>query len=162
MTTTGSVRPGHENWTVMDTPRAPDVRTMTRVADASTAYALFRLTLGFTMLMHGISKLVTGLPRFVGGMMRLFQPTLLAPWATRAFATVLPFVELAIGVLLVLGLATRFALVLGMALMCALIFGTSLVGQSAIVTQELLYAAAFAAMLAVAKWNRFGLDSWSR
>ena len=44
----------------------------------------------------------------------------------RLMATVIPIVEVAIGALLLLGLATRWVLAVGVALVCLLIFGSAL------------------------------------
>jgi thiosulfate dehydrogenase [quinone] large subunit len=132
------------------------------VGEVSAGYALFRVALGFDMLLHGVARFVMGLPKFVEGMVGAFQAAILPSWTVRVFATVLPFIALAMGVLLVIGLATRWASVAGVALMCALIFGTALQGKWDVVTQQLFYAAAFSGLLAAAKWNRFAVDSRRR
>ena len=126
--------------------------------DAPLAYALFRVALGFDMLMHGVSRLIAGPAAFAATLVRDFQATILPPALVQAFATALPFAELALGVLLVAGLATRWALMAGVALMCALMFGTALQGKWDVVTQQLLYAAAFSGLVAAARWNRYSLD----
>jgi thiosulfate dehydrogenase (quinone) large subunit len=132
-------------------------------ADGIVAFVLFRVLLGFDMLMHGVARFVTdGLPKFVGMTVHEFAATILPAWMVGAFATAIPFVELTIGALLTVGLATRWALVLGVALMGALIFGNALLGKWEIVTQELVYGAGFCALLATAKWNRFALDARRR
>ena len=122
------------------------------------AYALFRVALGLDMLMHGVSRLLVGPTAFAGSLVRDFQATILPPALVRPFATVLPFAELALGALLLAGLATRWALMAGVALMCALMLGTSLQGKWDVVTQQLLYAAAFSGLLAGARWNRYSVD----
>lgn len=130
-----------------------------KIRDGSAAYVLFRAALGLDMLMHGISRLITGLPKFTDGMVHEFQPTILPAVLVRIAATAIPFAELAIGALLLLGLAMRGVLAAGVAFMCLLIFGAALLAKWDIVTQQLIYAAAFSALLATARWNRFGLDT---
>jgi thiosulfate dehydrogenase [quinone] large subunit len=128
------------------------------IGDRSAAYVMFRMALGFDMFMHGASRLISGWPSFVEGLVREFQATILPSWTVRAMATCIPFVEVAIGVLIVVGFATRWCLAAGVALMCALIFGSALQGKMDVVTQQLLYAGAFSALLATARWNRFSID----
>jgi thiosulfate dehydrogenase [quinone] large subunit len=55
-----------------------------------------------------------------------FQHTVLPIWQVRAFATVIPFLEFTIGLLLVAGVALRSTLVAGAVLMLALEFGTAI------------------------------------
>jgi thiosulfate dehydrogenase (quinone) large subunit len=133
-----------------------------KIGDASAAYVLFRVALGLDMLMHGVSRFITGLPRFVDGLVHDFQSTILPSAMVRLTATVIPFVEVAIGALLLLGLATRWVLAAGVAFVCLLIFGSALQGKWDIVTQQLIYAAAFSGLLATARWNRFAVDTGLR
>ena len=130
-----------------------------KIGDASAAYVLFRVALGLDMLMHGVSRFITGLPGFADGMVHDFQATILPSAMVRLVATVIPFVEVAIGALLLLGLATRWVLAAGVAFVCLLIFGSALQGKWDIVTQQLIYAGAFSGLLATARWNRFAVDT---
>ena len=74
--------------------------------DRRLAYLLLRLTLGINILFHGAVRLPV-LDAFAEG-------------------TVQPFLETAIGLLLIVGLWTRWALVAGALLIAALVFGTAL------------------------------------
>ena len=77
----------------------------------------------------------------------------------RAFALVIPFWEPVVGVLLVLGLWTRWALVAGALLIAALVFGTSLRGDYTVLSEQLIYALIFFVLLLFrARHDRFGLD----
>jgi thiosulfate dehydrogenase [quinone] large subunit len=125
----------------------------------SAAYLMFRMALGFDMFMHGASRFIAGLQTFVDGLVRDFQATILPSWTVRALATSFPFVEVVIGLFFVVGFATRWALAAGLALMCVFFFGTALQGKTDVVAQQLLYAAAFSALLATVRWNRFAIDT---
>jgi thiosulfate dehydrogenase [quinone] large subunit len=80
----------------------------------------------------------------------------------RISAIIIPPVELLIGVLLILGLWTRFALVLGSLEMCALIAGTSLLMQWEIVAIQLAYAFFFFILLRHCQSNELSVDGWIR
>ncbi len=63
------------------------------------------------------------------------------------------------GVLLVLGLWTRWALVAGALLIAALVFGTSLRGDYTVLSEQLIYAWIFFVLLLFrVRHDRFGLD----
>ena len=93
-------------------------------SDQALTYALLRLTLGVTMLVHGANRIAVGVQQFAAGIDRDFAHTFLPASMVHLFALTLPFFEAAIGVLLVTGLLTRFALVLGA--LITLVFGMTL------------------------------------
>jgi thiosulfate dehydrogenase [quinone] large subunit len=69
-----------------------------------------------------------------------FEATVLPRALVVIFALSLPYLELVIGVLLILGAALRPALIAGALLMAALMFGTALQGNWDVLGIQVLYA----------------------
>ena len=105
------------------------------------AYVLFRLLTGLDFFGHGFARIFTGshLPGFAQGMVKNMASTPLPASLTLATGYVVPCVELVIGVLLLLGLFTRFALTLAFLLMFVLLFGITLKQDWNVATQQLTY-----------------------
>ena len=126
--------------------------------DADLGYSLLRVTMGLNFLVHSFGRW-RNLEHFVDGVVAEFADTPLPVWSVRAFAFAIPFWEPVVGILLVLGLWTRWALVAGAVLIAALSFGTSMRGDYTVLTQQLVYALIFFVLLLFrARHDRFGLD----
>src|SRR5678816_2458515 len=83
-------------------------------SDGSLAYGLFRFTFGLNIMMRGIVRIALGLPAFQTYMLTQFKDVPVMPPAFLVpFASVLPFVETLIGLLILIGYQTRLALVAG-------------------------------------------------
>ena len=121
------------------------------------AYALLRVTMGLMFLFFGIGKFTAGIGNFAAGLQQNFAGKLPSVLLT-PFAYILPFAEVAIGLLLLLGLLNVFGLILGGILMIALTFGMVLQGQAATVANNVLYSVVFFLLLWFADYNRFSLD----
>jgi thiosulfate dehydrogenase (quinone) large subunit len=126
--------------------------------DQELALALFRFTLGVNFFMHGGVRLFGNLNKFIAGTTAQFQNSVLPAPFVQVFATTLPLIELALGILLVLGLFTRLALVVGALLMTSLIFGMGLLQKWDVVGLQMTYAIAFFLLLFFHIPNRFSLD----
>jgi thiosulfate dehydrogenase [quinone] large subunit len=126
------------------------------------AYFLLRLTLGVNILMHGLSRILSGLSPFVAGMMKQFASTPLPPPLVHVFAYVLPWSELFIGVAILLGLWTRPALVLGALEIVVLTFGIALTQNWPTAAIQMTYAVVYAILLAFADYNRWSVDGWRK
>ena len=126
--------------------------------DYVLAFFTLRLALGINDLMHGVTRIFmgAGLGGFLNFAQNQFKDTPLPVWQVRSFSTVVPIAELAIGVLLILGLWTRWTLVLAAVLMWGIIFGTAIRGDWQIVFLQMFYSLLYALML---MWRRY--DSWS-
>ena len=130
-----------------------------RRSDAALAYALFRFTFGLNLMMRGVVRIAIGLPAFQTYMLTQFKdvpvmpPSFLVP-----FATVLPFVETLIGLLILVGFQTRTALVAGTLMITALTFGTMMRQDFTIAWLQLDYAIAFFLLLALRSWNLISVD----
>ena len=142
----------------MDSHATTDPRS-----DAAIAYALFRFTFGINIMMRGVVRIALGNAAFVGYMLKQFetvpvmQPAFLVP-----FATVLPYIETVIGLLILLGFQTRTALMAGSLMITALTFGTMLRSDFTIAWLLLTYAIAFFLLLALRSWNVISIDGMMR
>jgi thiosulfate dehydrogenase [quinone] large subunit len=104
------------------------------------AYALVRTVMGVLFLLNGLLKISGGLENFRLTLRESMADTLLPMALVSAFGTVLPFVELGLGVLLLLGLFTAEVLLATGALMVVLTFGTVLQAQDAsVVANNVFY-----------------------
>jgi thiosulfate dehydrogenase [quinone] large subunit len=126
--------------------------------DRALARSLLRVTLGINLIVHGLVR-VPKLSGFAAGMARDFEPTIVPTGLVHAFALLLPFAEAALGGLIAIGLFQRAALALGALLIAALVFGTALLQHWDILTQQMVYALIYAALLATRSWDRWSLDS---
>lgn len=128
--------------------------------DRRLAYLMFRLSLGMTILIHGVVRIFgSGVDEFASKTTSLFAGTPLPAPLVHAFLTVLPFAEFILGGLIVLGLFTRWALTLGGLLTAALIFGTSLRSDWPTVGIQLTYSIAYYFLLLHRSDNGFSIDS---
>jgi len=138
----------------MDSPVATD-----RHSDAALAYALFRLTFGVNVMMRGVVRIALGSPGFIAYMLKQFEAVPVMPPAFLVpFATVLPYVETLIGLMILVGFQTRTALIAGSLMITALTFGTMLRQDFTIAWLQLDYAIAFFLLLALRKWNVISVD----
>src|SRR5579859_7335951 len=87
------------------------------------AYAILRVTLGGVFLFYGVGKFVVGLAATAQWFQDGFAKTWLPPASVYAFSLALPFFEVTIGVLLILGLFTRYAAAVAGLLIMALTIG---------------------------------------
>jgi thiosulfate dehydrogenase [quinone] large subunit len=126
--------------------------------DYSVAYALLRAFLGVNIAMHGISRILMGVGVFAGGIERQFAATVLPHFAVAAFAHALPWAEASIGLLILFGAATRYALAAGALLMIALTFGSNLHQDWQVAGLQLIYAIAYALLIAFQRYNSLSLD----
>jgi thiosulfate dehydrogenase [quinone] large subunit len=140
-------------------PSAPPRSSPT--VDRKLGYLVLRFNLGLSIFMHGLSRL-PHLQVFADGLVKMFADTALPAMLVRAFGLALVFVEVAVGLLLLLGLWTQEALLVGSAAMVLLVFGTALRSDWNIVAIQLLYALIYAVLLAAREHNAYSLDALIR
>jgi thiosulfate dehydrogenase [quinone] large subunit len=129
--------------------------------DYLLAYTTLRLALGINELIHGVTRIfIGGMSAFLTLTQTQFQNTPLPVWQVRAFATVVPYCELIIGILLLLGLWTRWALALAAVLMVGIIFGTGMRGDWQIVFLQMFYSLLYSLMLMWRRYDGWSLDAW--
>jgi thiosulfate dehydrogenase [quinone] large subunit len=126
--------------------------------DRKVAYLLLRFTLGLSIFMHGLVRL-PHLSAFADGLAKLFAETFLPAAIVRAFGVSLVFVETIVGLLILLGLWTRWSLLLGALTMAALVFGTALRSDWDTLAIQLLYAFIYSALIAAREHNTYSVDA---
>ncbi len=131
------------------------------LTNAEWAFVTGRWLLGVAFLSHLLVRLPK-LAAFQAGLLKQFAGTALPAALVGPYALALPFVEGAIGLLLLIGLLTRPALVAAMLVLMSLVFGSSLLEQWATVGTQLLYGLYIFALLLHVQHNRLGLDRVGR
>ena len=86
------------------------------------AIHLLRISFGINYFFHGVVRL-PNLDKFVAGMQKTFQDTLLPDFLVTPLAYVIPFAEIIIGLLLLLNKFTRETLIATFVLMNILVMG---------------------------------------
>ncbi|MGD0134002.1 MAG: DoxX family membrane protein [Bryobacteraceae bacterium] len=128
--------------------------------DRQLAYAVFRLTLGINILVHGAGRIFgPGAEAFATTTAAEFSKTALPAGLVHAFLFVLPFAELVLGTLTTLGLFTRWALTLGGLMIATLVFGTALRSDWNTVGVQMIYAITYYFLLVHRSSDRFSLDT---
>jgi thiosulfate dehydrogenase (quinone) large subunit len=123
----------------------------------STSYLLIRLAIGMSAFGHGVVRLFK-LSGFSRGMVATFQKSYIPEALVVPFSYILPFAELIVGLLLLIGLFTREAAIAGAVLMILLIFGsTSIENWDAIPTQ-LIHIAFLVVVLQFLPSNSYAVD----
>jgi thiosulfate dehydrogenase [quinone] large subunit len=120
-------------------------------------YTVLRLSIGMSMLIHGIVRLPK-IEAFTQATLKLFASAPLPAFAVAFFARATPSVEFVIGLLVLFGLATRFGLTLGGIWMVALIFGSTLIEKFDLVGIQLLYSLIFFLLLQNLEQNTLSID----
>ena len=135
-----------------------------RYSDAAIAYAILRLSFGVNIMLHGVSRLLAGRAGFLAYLNHYFEHTPLLPHSLLpVFGMVLPPVEGALGLLILLGLATRFSLIAGGLVMTVLVFGTNLAQDWNVAGLQLLYCYLYYYLLAHRRaLNSLSVDRWLR
>jgi len=131
-------------------------------SDAIWAYTILRVSFGANIMLHGVSRLLMGHAAFLAYLTHYFEKTTVIPASTLpAFATVLPWVETTLGLLLVIGLATRFALIAGALVITCLVIGTNLAQDWLVSGLQLIYAFLYYYLLMHREENRYSVDALS-
>lgn len=132
--------------------------TTEKTTDRNLAYLFLRVFLGINIAVHGASRIYTGVAGFATELVSQFAKTPLPSRMVYFFGVSLPFGEAVIGVLIFLGLWSRLAYCAGFLLMIALTFGSTLRQDWTAAGWQLLYAFAYAALLAFREHNRYSVD----
>ncbi|MDF2434257.1 MAG: thiosulfate dehydrogenase (quinone) large subunit [Mucilaginibacter sp.] len=120
-------------------------------------YLLARLPIALSFFGHGLVRM-TKLETFSNGMVNQFSKSLLPQGMVLQFSHLLPFLELITGILLLLGIFTRFTLVLGAVIMMVLIFGSCMIEAWEAVFTQLIYGAYLALLFNFTNYNRISID----
>jgi thiosulfate dehydrogenase [quinone] large subunit len=139
------------------------VPATSRSSDAVIAYTILRVSFGANIMLHGVSRIVMGHAAFLAYLTHYFEKASYIPVSMLSlFATVQPWVELILGLLLVIGLATRFSLIAGGLVIMALVFGTNLAQDWLVSGLQLIYAFLYYYLLVHLDQNRYSIDGMRR
>lgn len=128
-----------------------------RPRDVITAYTFLRIVLGVNFFNHGFTR-IGNVPGFADSMVQRFQDTFIPEVLVRVQSLLVPPIELIVGLLLTLGLATQGALVTGFGLMIVLMYGITLLQEWETATSQLVYCLVFFLLIAGNSFNTFSLD----
>ncbi len=132
----------------------------TKASNVVIAYTILRLSFGANILLHGLSRLLNGRAAFLAYLTHYFEHAhLISQGMLPAFAAVLPWVETILGLLLVLGLFSRFTLIVGALVMTGLVIGTNLAQDWLVSGLQLPYCFIYYYLLIHLEQNTVSLDS---
>ena len=135
------------------------VPAIARSSDAVIAYTILRVSFGANIMLHGVSRIVMGHAAFLAYLTHYFEKASYVPVGMLSiFATVQPWVELILGLLLMVGLATRFSLIAGGLVILSLVIGTNLAQDWLVSGLQLIYAFLYYYLLAHLDQNRYSID----
>jgi thiosulfate dehydrogenase [quinone] large subunit len=135
------------------------VPATSRSSDAVIAYTILRVSFGANIMLHGVSRIHMGHAAFLAYLTHYFEKvSYFSPSMLSAFATVQPWVELILGLLLMIGLATRFSLIAGGLVILSLVIGTNLAQDWLVSGLQLIYAFLYYYLLVHLDQNRFSID----
>ena len=135
------------------------VPATSRSSDAVIAYTILRVSFGANIMLHGVSRIVMGHAAFLAYLTHYFEKASYIPVSMLSvFATVQPWVELILGLLLMIGLATRFSLIAGGLVVMCLVFGTNLAQDWLVSGLQLIYAFLYYYLLVHLDQNRYSID----
>lgn len=123
------------------------------------AYLILRLTMGINMLTHGIARMLN-LEGFNSWMIGQFSNTILPEFMVSISSYMIPFTELILGILLILGLFTARALLVGGLLIVLLVFGSGLQENWNVMSSQMIYAIFFFILSYFIELNRFSIDKF--
>ena len=130
-----------------------------RSGTAPLAYSILRVAFGANIFLHGLSRLLNGRAAFLAYLNHYFEHAHLVPTGLLpAFGAVLPWVETILGLLLLLGLFSRFALIAGALVMIALVIGSNLAQDWEVAGLQLIYCFIYYYLLARIDLNAYSLD----
>jgi thiosulfate dehydrogenase [quinone] large subunit len=123
-------------------------------------YALLRAVVGVNLMMHGVSRMISGPGEFAAKLVMQFEHAPLPTWSVWLFGLILPAIEGLLGLLILVGLRTRAALVAASLLIMLLTFGSSLLQDWSIVGTQLTYALAYFVLIFLHQHDGWSIDAW--
>ena len=130
-------------------------------SDLALAHLGLRLLIGVNFFNHGFTR-IGNIPGFVEETVKTLAGSYFPEPLVRINAFLVPIIELVVGILITLGLATRLALVVTFGLMVMLMMGVTSVQNWQAAGSQLVYGIVLFILLATCQYNIFSLDSWRR
>lgn len=138
-----------------------EAASTSKTSNAVIAYTILRLSFGANILLHGLSRILNGRPAFLAYLNHYFEHAHLVPAGMLpVFGAILPWVETTLGLLLMLGLFTRFALIAGGLAMLVLVIGTNLAQDWIVSGLQLIYVFIYYYLLVHIDENGVSVDHW--
>ena len=132
-----------------------------KASDIVIAYTILRLSFGANILLHGLSRVLNGRAAFLAYLTHYFEHAHLIPAGMLPiFGAVLPWVETTLGLLLMLGLFSRFTMIVGALVLTVLVIGTNLAQDWLVAGLQLPYCFIYYYLLTHLEQNRMSLDAW--
>ena len=111
-------------------------------------------------MLHGVSRLLNGRAAFLAYLTHYFEHAHLIPASSLpAFGLVLPWVETSLGLLLMIGLFSRFTMIAGALVMLCLVIGTNLAQDWVVSGLQLIYCFLYYYLLVHLDENTISLDA---
>ncbi len=129
-----------------------------KITDRNLAYLFLRVLLGINISVHGTSRIYSGVAGFAAELVSQFAKTPLPSGMVYLFGVTLPFAESIVGLLILIGLWSRLTYCAGFFLIIALTFGSTLRQDWTAAGWQLLYAFAYATLLAFREYNAYSVD----
>ena len=120
-------------------------------------FLVVRLGMGINLLFHGLVR-IPNLAGFVGGMQTKFAESMLPMFLVTPMANAIPFAELLLGLLLLLGIATRYALLGTAVQMAVLITGSCFLQEWGPINSQMFLLALAAFLIANLDLNRCAIS----
>jgi thiosulfate dehydrogenase (quinone) large subunit len=131
-----------------------------KASNTAIAYAILRISFGANILLHGLSRLLNGRAAFLAYLTHYFEHAhLISPGMLPLFGAVLPWVETTLGLLLMLGLFSRFTLIAGALVMTVLVIGTNLAQDWLVSGLQLPYCFIYYYLLIHLEQNSLSVDA---
>lgn len=129
--------------------------------DIAIAYLLLRILIGVNYFNHGFTR-IFDIPGFAEGIVEQLKDSYFPEFMVRINSYLVPPVELIVGVLITIGLATRISLIATFILMIILKLGVTSVQNWGAATSMLSYALVLFILLAGHSFNIYSIDHWRK
>ncbi|QLE57295.1 DoxX family protein [Nostoc sp. TCL26-01] len=130
-----------------------------RDKDIAIAYLLLRVLIGVNYFNHGFTR-IGNIPGFVEATVKQLENSYFPEFLVRLNSYLVPPVELIVGILLTIGLATRSALIVTFVLMIILKLGVTSIQNWGAATSMLSYGLVLFILLAANSFNIYSIDHW--
>lgn len=134
---------------------------MKKLSNEQLAFFLARVILGLNFFMHGLVR-IPKLQEFASSTTEDFESTYLPEFLVSGFTYALSFIEFSIGLLLIIGLKTRFFLAIAAVLIMLLLFGSGIKEDWSAAGTQMVYALFIYFLIKNLKDNALAIDSKSR
>lgn len=134
---------------------------MKNLPNNQLAFFVARVTIGINFLVHGLVR-IPKLSKFAEGLASGFKDSYIPEALVIPFGHTLPFIELLLGLLLLVGFKTKFAAVAGGLLIAVLTLGAAMKEDWPLVGSLTVYAIFFFLLIKNLDQNAIAIDGKSR